>query len=96
MKKHELAYLKELAAENAGLRLMLRGCHDEKEILERRVVEVLKHNLKYYGESLDALLNGPGFPINELIDIFDIDVGEVEEAIEQRKKEAKEVNNGEN
>ena len=90
MKKHELAYLKELAEENKVLITMLKSCHDEKEILQRRVVEVLKHNLKYYGESLDALLNGPGFPIDELIDIFDIDVSEVEEAIEQQKKEAKE------
>ena len=90
MKKHELAYLKELAEENKVLITMLKSCHDEKEILQRRVVEVLKHNLKYYGESLDALLNGPGFPIDELIDIFDIDVSEVEEAIEQHKKEAKE------
>ena len=90
MKKHELAYLKELSEENKVLITMLKSCHDEKEILQRRVVEVLKHNLKYYGESLDALLNGPGFPIDELIDIFDIDVSEVEEAIEQHKKEAKE------
>ena len=90
MKKHELEYLKEVTEENAVLIAMLRSYHDAKEVLERRVVELLKHNLKYYGESLDALLNGPGFPINELIDIFDIDVSEVEEAIEQRKKEAKE------
>ena len=90
MKKHELAYLKELSEENKVLITMLKSCHDEKEILRRRVVELLKHNLKYYGESLEALLNGPGFPINELIDIFDIDVSEVEEAIEQHKKEAKE------
>ena len=90
MKKHELEYLTELTDENKVLIMMLKSLHDAKEILERRVVEVLKHNLKYYGESLDALLNGPGFPINELIDIFDIDVSEVEEAIEQHKKEAKE------
>ena len=90
MKKHELAYLKELSEENKVLITMLKSCHDEKEILRRRVVELLKHNLKYYGESLEALLNGPGFPINELIDIFDIDVSEVEEAIEQHNKEAKE------
>lgn len=90
MKKHELEYLKELAEENTIMTAALRGCHDAEKILERRVVEVLKHNLKYYSESLDALLNGPGFPINELIDIFDIDVSEVEEEIEQRKKEAKE------
>ncbi len=90
MKKHELEYLKELTDENKVLIMMLKSCHDAKEILERRVVEVLKHNLKYYGESLEALLNGPGFPIDELIDIFDIDVSEVEEAIEQHKKEAKE------
>lgn|GEM_PF-3766511 len=85
MKKHELAYLKELSEENKVLITMLKSCHDEKEILRRRVVELLKHNLKYYGESLEALLNGPGFPINELIDIFDIDVSEVEEAIELHK-----------
>ena len=85
MKKHELAYLKELAEENTVLIAMLRSYHDEKEILRRRVVELLKHNLKYYGESLEALLNGPGFPINELIDIFDIDVTEVKVAIELHK-----------
>ena len=90
MKKYELEYLKELSEENTVLISMLRTCHDAKKILERRVVEVLKHNLKYYGESLETLLNGPGFPINELVDIFDIDVSEVEEAIEQHKKEAKE------
>ena len=90
MKKHELAYLKELSEENKVLITMLKSCHDEKEILRRRVVELLKHNLKYYGESLEALLNGPGFPINELIDIFDIDVTEVKVAIEQHNKEAKE------
>ena len=91
MKKHEIAYLKELAEENKVLITMLKSCHDAKEILERRVVEVLKQNLKYYnGENLETLLRGPGFPIDELIDIFDIDVSEVEEAIEQHKKEAKE------
>ena len=90
MKKHELAYLKGLAEKNTFLISKLQRRNDAKEILERRVVEVLKHNLKYYGESLDALLHGPGFPLDELIDIFDIDVSEVEEAFEQRKKEAKE------
>ena len=91
MKKHELAYLKELSEENKVLITMLKSCHDEKEILERRVVEVLKQNLKYYnGENLETLLRGPGFPLDELIDIFDIDVSEVKEAIEQHNKEAKE------
>ncbi len=90
MKKHELAYLKELAEENTFLISMLQRRNDAKEILQRRVVEVLKHNMKYYSESLEALLNGPGFPINELVNIFDIDVSEVEEAIEQHNKEAKE------
>ena len=91
MKKHELEYLKELAEENTALTAMFRSCHDAQEILERRVVEVLKQNMKYYnGENLETLLRGPGFPLDELIGIFDIDVREVEEAIEQRKKEAKE------
>ena len=91
MKKHELAYLQELTDENKVLIMMLKDGHDAKEILERRVVEVLKQNMKYYnGENLETLLRGPGFPLDELIGIFDIDVREVEEAIEQRNKEAKE------
>ena len=90
MKKHELAYLKELAEENTFLNTKLQNCKKVKGILERRVVAELKHNLKYYGESLEALLNGPGFPINELVNIFDIDVSEVEEIIERNKKGAKE------
>ena len=91
MKKHEMAYLKELAEENTFLNTKLQNCKKVKGILERRVVAELKHNLKYYkAESLEALLNGPGFPFDELIVILNIDVSEVEEEIEQRNKEAKE------
>lgn len=91
MKKYELEYLKELAEENKVLNTMLKNRNKIKGILERRVVKALKHNLKYYkAESLEDLLNGPGFPFDELIVILNIDVREVEEAIEQQKREAKE------
>ena len=97
MKKHELAYIKELAEKNDCLSEENDRLSDHvaayirvKSVLKKRVNSVLKQSLKYYNWSLEEALRGPGFPLDELIDIFDIDVSEVEEAIEQHNKEAKE------